>query len=131
MAYKHCCWLGKTITYILPTLIALIGMFGSAFIQSLDEGASWHALLLLVESTAALVWEARNQSRSYVGLGGLVILADAMAQFGPAFVSFTRWVQLAIIGSILLGAGLAALFRREEILTTRRALWQEWNQWKA
>ena len=42
-----------------------------------------------------------------------------------------RWIQIGAIGTLLLGGGLAALLRRDQILTTRHALGEEWKSWQA
>jgi hypothetical protein len=117
-------------SYRLPTLLGLIVLMGSAFVQSLPRGAFVYALLLGVESLVALGWGVRTRSRGYVQLGGLALIANAIAQLGPGFVELPRWIQLGVTGGILLGGGLAALFRREEILATRRRLTEEWRQWE-
>jgi hypothetical protein len=103
-------------------------LMGSAFFQSLDFVL--YAVLLLVESLAALAWGVRTHSRGYVQLGLLSLVANGVAQLGPGFVELPRWIQLGLIGVILLGGGLGALFRREQILTTRRAIVTEWKRWE-
>jgi hypothetical protein len=107
----------------------LIVLMGSAFYQSL--GAVLYAALLMVESLAALAWGMRIHSRGYVQLGVLALIANAVAQFGPGFVSLSRWVQLGVIGTILLGGGLFALFQREKLLATRKRFTDEWKRWDA
>lgn len=115
-------------TYLWPTLLGLLILMGSAFFQSLD--AVFYAVLLLLESLAALAWGMRIHSRGFVQLGVLSLLANAIAQFGPSFVDLPRWIQLGVIGTILLGGGLAALFRREQLLAARKRLTDEWRQWE-
>jgi len=63
-------------------------------------------------------------------VGGLALIANAIAQLGPGFVELPRWIQLGVTGGILLGGGLAALFKREQILATRQRLTEEWRQWE-
>jgi hypothetical protein len=115
-------------SYRAATLLGLLILMGSAFIQSLD--AAIYAWLLLAESLAAMAWGVRTRSRGYVEVGALALIANAIAQFGPGFIELPRWVQLGSIGTLLLGAGLAALLRREQILAARRALVGEWRQWQ-
>ena len=119
---------GVRTSYRAATLLGLLILMGSAFIQSLDSVI--YAVLLLIEGAAAVGWGARTHSRGYVEVGVLSLLANALAQFGPAFVELPRWVQLGSIGALLLGSGLAALFRREQILTLRRAVAGEWKRWE-
>jgi hypothetical protein len=117
------------LAYRLATLLGLLTLMGCAFYQSLEEVI--YAMLLLVESLAALAWGLRTHSRGYVQLGVLALIANALAQLGPGFVELSRWIQLGIIGSILLGGGLLALFRREQLLLTRKRLTDQWRQWEA
>ena len=111
-----------------PTILGLLILMGSLFYQSLD--AVIYAVLLLVESLAALAWGMRIHTRGYVQLGILALVANAIAQLGPGFVELSRWIQLGVIGGILLGGGLVALFRREQLLATRKRLVDEWRQWE-
>ena len=115
-------------TYRWPTLLGLLVLMGTMFYQSLDDVI--YAMLLLVESLVALAWGVRIHSRSYVQLSVLSLAANAVAQLGPGFVELTRWIQLGIIGVILLGGGLVALFRREQLLTTRKRLTDGWRRWE-
>jgi hypothetical protein len=115
-------------SYRAATLLGLLILMGSAFMQSLD--APIYAWLLLAESLAAVAWGVRTHSRGYVEVGALALIANAIAQFGPGFIELPHWIQLGSIGAILLGGGLAALLRREQILATRRALVGEWRQWQ-
>jgi len=117
-------------SYRVPTLLGLIVLMGSAFVQSLPRGAFVYALLLGVESLAALGWGVRTRLRGYVQLGALALIANAIAQLGPGFVELPRWIQLGVTGSILLGGGLAALFKREQIFSARQRLVEEWRQWQ-
>lgn len=116
---------GKPIEYQLATLLGLFLLMGSAFYQSFDNAA--YALLLLVESVAALGWGVWMRARRYVEVAVLALIINALAQFGPGFVQLDRWAQIGIIGTLLLGAGLAALFRRERILVARHDLAEQWK----
>lgn len=115
--------------YQLATILGLLVFMGSAFYQSF--GNVWYAVLLLGESLAAFAWGMQIRSRGYVQVAGIALLANAVMQLGPGFVHLSRWLQLAIIGAILLGAGLMALFRREQLLLVRKNLSNEWRQWQA
>ena len=114
--------------YRLATLIGLSVLMVSAFYQSLFD--TWYAALLLVECLFALGWGIRTRSRIYVQAGVAALLVVAVAQLGPAFIELPRWVEVGIIGSLLLGGGLVALFRRERIVTTRKNLSNEWKKWQ-
>ncbi len=118
---------GERTRYQGATTLGLSVLMGSAFFQSLNSVS--YALLLFAESLAAFVWGVRTRSRGYVQLAVLSLVANAVAQFGPGFVALERWIQIAAIGSILLGGGLAALFRRERILAARQTLAGEWKSW--
>jgi hypothetical protein len=100
----------------------------SALIQSLPAGAYEYAILLGVESLAAVLWGIRYRLRSFVQLGGLALIANGIIQFGPAFIELPRWVQLGTTGIILFGSGMAALFKREQIISVHQALKEEWRQ---
>jgi hypothetical protein len=114
--------------YLAATLLGLLVLMGTAFVQSLD--GSIYALILLLESLAAIGWGAHVHSRGYVRLGILALVANALAQFGPAFVDFPRWVQLGSIGTLLLAGGMTALFMREQLLVMRRSIAGEWKRWE-
>jgi len=120
----------RSATYRLATGLGLVLLMGSALVQSAPRGSYGYAFLLLVESLLAVGWGMWTRSRGYVRWGGLALIADAFVQFGPAFVEFPRWVQLGLTGGILLGAGLAALFRREQILRLRKQVIEEWRSWE-
>ncbi len=121
---------GRTMSYLVPTLVGLALLMGSALYQSLPRGAFAYALLLGVESLTALGWGIGTRSRGYVQSGALALIANAFVQLGPGFVELPRWIQLGVTGGILLGGGLAALFKREQILAARRRLTEEWRQWE-
>jgi hypothetical protein len=121
---------GRTISYLVPTFVGLALLMGSALYQSLPRGAFVYALLLGVESLAALGWGIGTRSRGYFQCGALALIANALVQLGPGFVDLPRWLQLGVTGGILLGGGLAALFKREQILAARHRLTEEWRQWE-
>jgi hypothetical protein len=115
--------------YKLLTYSGLILLMGSAFIQSIPRGAYIYAVLVGVESIIAVLWGVRSRCRCYVQVGGIALIANAIAQLGPGFLDLPRWIQIGLTGAILLGGGMAALFRREQIINTRRRLTDEWRQW--
>ncbi len=119
---------GDGALFALATIAGLSILMGSAFVQSLQS--IWYAILLLFEGVAALAWGTINRSRGYVQLGVLSLVANALAQFGPAFADLPRWIQLGSIGVILFSGGILALFQREQILDARRALLTEWKRWE-
>jgi hypothetical protein len=121
---------GGSVSYRLPTLLGLIVLMGLAFVQSLPRGAYVYAILLGFESLVALGWGIYTRSRGYVQLGIIALFINAIVQLGPGFMELPRWIQIGVTGSILLGGGLAALFKREEILTARHKLAEEWRQWE-
>jgi hypothetical protein len=121
---------GRSMSYLVPTLVGLALLMGSALYQSLPRGAFVYALLLGVESLAALGWGIGTRSRGYVQCGALALIANALVQLGPGLIELPRWIQLGVTGGILLGGGLAALFKREQILAARHTLTQEWRQWE-
>jgi hypothetical protein len=121
--------LRSTNSYLWPTLAGLLVLLGTAFVQSLGDRGELYALVLLVESVAALAWGIRTLTRCCCRLGGLALLLNAVAQLGPAFLEFSRWIQIGTTGALLLGAGLLALFKRDKILRVRRQMTNEWRQW--
>jgi len=122
---------GGGLKYRVPTILGLFILMGSAFFQSLPREGIWYAILLLVESIAAVFWGIRTKSRGYVQLGVIAILANAIVQLGPGFIDLPRWVQIGSTGIILLGGGMAALVKREQILATRQKLTEEWRSWES
>lgn len=117
--------------YLVFTVFGLIIMLGSAFIQSLPVGEEIYVWLLALESIVALWWGIKTKSRGYVQLGGIALAVNAFLQFAPGFAELPRWVQLGTFGSFLLGLGMLALFKREEMLIARRKLTKEWKSWNA
>ena len=118
------------IKYRLPTLLGLLALMGSAFIQSLPREGFAYALLLLIESLIALGWGIRSRSRGFVQLGILALIANTIVQLGPGFVDLPRWIQIGLTGGILLAGGMGAMFKREKILATRQKLTDEWRSWE-
>ncbi|MCB0019656.1 MAG: hypothetical protein KDE09_17820, partial [Anaerolineales bacterium] len=113
----------------MASWLGLILLLGSSFLQSLPREALGYTALASFEAFVALVIGIRAHSRHYVLAGGVALLATTLAQIGPAFIDLSRWAQLGITGTILLAAGLLALFRKEQLLATRRRLASEWRQW--
>lgn len=118
------------ILYRLFTLLGLIVLMGSSFIQSILSYDYTYALLLLGESLASIGWGIWTRTRCFVQIGGLALILNAIVQLGPGFVELPRWIQIGVTGILLLGGGLAALFKREDILSTRRKITDEWQQWQ-
>ena len=115
--------------YKFLTYTGLILLMGSAFIQSIPRGAYIYAILVAVEGILAVVWGMRTHCRCFVQVGGFALIAIAVVQLGPGFIDLPRWIQIGLTGAILLGGGMAALFKREQIINTRRRLTDEWRQW--
>ena len=88
-----------------------------------------YAILVAVEGILAVVWGMRTHCRCFVQVGGFALIANAVVQLGPGFIDLPRWIQIGLTGAILLGGGMAALFKREQIINTRRRLTDEWRQW--
>jgi len=122
---------GGGLKYRLPTLLGLLVLMGSAFVQSIPKDGFPYALLLMVESLIALAFGIRTHLRGYVQLGVLALIVNAVVQLGPGFLDLPRWIQIGVTGIILLGVGMGALFKREEILTTRKKLTDEWRTWES
>ena len=120
---------GRAEIYQASTLLGLILLMGTAFAQSITTGVIWYALLLAVESILSLTWGILSRCRCYVQVGGLALFANAVFQLGPGLISMDRWIQIGLTGAILLGGGLVALFKREDILSTRRKVTDGWRQW--
>lgn len=114
--------------YIIATRLGLVLLMGSAFWQSLS--ASSYAVLLLMESLAAVAWGLHTRSRGYVELAILSLIFNAVPQLGPAFAALDRWIQIGAIGSLLLGGGLVALFQRDRILSARQSAANQWREWQ-
>jgi hypothetical protein len=86
-------------------------------------------LLVATESILSLAWGIFSHCRCYVQVGGLALIANAVFQLGPGLINLPRWIQIGLTGAILLGGGLVALFKREEIISTRRKVTNGWRQW--
>lgn len=119
---------GRMMWFQLATIAGLLVLMVSAFYQSLENVS--YAVLLFIEGVAAFGIGMKMRSRIYVEAGIAALLANGLAQFGPAFINLERWIQIGTIGIVLLIGGLAALFRRQRLLEMRRALTSEWKLWK-
>jgi hypothetical protein len=115
--------------YLSPTVAGLLVLLGSAFVQSLGDRGKLYALVLPLDSVAAVALEVRNRTRYCCQLGGLALLVNALVQLGPAFLEFSRWTQIGATGALLLGSGLLGLLKRDQILQMRRQVTDEWRQW--
>ena len=122
---------GGGLKYRIPTILGLFVLMGSAFIQSLPSDGFVYAIVLLGESLLAVFWGIRTRSRGFVQVGVIAIIANAVVQLGPGFVDLPRWIQIGLTGIILFGGGMAALFKREAILETRKKLTEEWRRWES
>jgi hypothetical protein len=120
---------GGILPYKILTYAGLILLMGSAFIQSIPRGAYGYAILVGFESLLSIGWGIRSHCRCYIQVGGLALFANAVVQLGPGFIYLPRWIQIGLTGAILLGGGMGALFKREQILNTRQRLTDEWRQW--
>jgi hypothetical protein len=126
-------WYEKTqeeyLLYKLLTYTGLVLLMGTAFIQSIPQGAYLYAILVGVEGMLSIAWGIRSHCRCFVQIGSVALIANAVVQLGPGFIDLPRWIQIGLTGAILLGGGMAALFKREQILDTRQRITDEWRQW--
>jgi len=124
----HCRRQGARQTYGLATVLALAVLFAFSLVQALGDYG--HALWLTLEAAMAVAWGVYGRSRTYVTAGGVAILGNALAQLGPAFFELPRWAQSGLTGAILLGGGIVALLKRQELLEARRAFGEHWSKWE-
>lgn len=117
--------LGRRQAYMIMTMLGLLVLMGSALWQSLT--GVWYSALLGVESLVALVWGIRTRTRGYVQLAILSLLGNGIVLFWFGFANLDKWLQLSVVGLLLLLIGLVALFRREQVLSAM----QEMNRWEA
>ncbi|MEN8243072.1 MAG: hypothetical protein ABFS17_14230, partial [Chloroflexota bacterium] len=115
--------------YRIFTLLGLIILMGSAFLQSFYDQAWGYVLLLGAESILSVAWGIYQKLRGFVQLGTLALIANAVVQLGPVFLELDNWIKIGITGSILLGGGMLALFKREQLLETRHKISDEWKSW--
>ncbi len=113
------------------TVLGLLLLLGSSFIQSLPRGAIGYTVFLALESIVVIVWGIRKRSRNYVQYGSIAFLANVVVQLGAGFVNLSRWMQIGITGGILFGGGLLALSKREQLLAARERLSKTWREWEA
>jgi len=121
---------GRMTSYWLATMLGLAALMGATFVQSIINPDGYYALLLLLESVLAFVWGIFRRVRCYIQVAGLALVANAVVQLGPGFFELSRWIQIALTGGLLLGGGLIALFKREEILATRQKMVGGWRQFE-
>jgi hypothetical protein len=121
---------GRSLQYQICMVPGMAVLMGTAFIQSLGPGNWPYALLLVAESVVAIGWGVRRHLKRFVQVGGVALLANAIAQLGPAFAELSGWIQIGLTGTILLGGGMLALLKREEILAARQRFSTEWREWE-
>jgi hypothetical protein len=121
---------GRSLPYQGCMVPGMAVLMGTAFIQSLAPDGWPYALLLVAESIAAIAWGVWRHLKRCVQVGGVALLANGVAQLGPALVELSGWIQIGLTGTILLAVGMLALLKREEILATRQRLTEEWRQWE-
>ena len=121
---------GRMASYMLPTLLGLVVLMGTTFAQSILNPDGYYALLLLLESVVAFAWGITQHVRCYIQVATLALVANAVVQLGPGFLELSRWIQIGVTGGLLLGIGLLALFRREEILAARQKAADGWRQFQ-
>jgi hypothetical protein len=122
---------GRSLQYQGCMVPGMVLLMGTAFIQSLGQDGWPYALLLVAESLVAVAWGVRNHLKRCVQVGGVALLANGVAQLAPALVEMSSWIQIGLTGAILLGVGMLALLKRDEILSARQRLTEEWRQWEA
>jgi hypothetical protein len=122
---------GRSLQYQGCMVPGMVVLMGTAFIQSLGQDGWPYALLLVAESLAAIAWGVWKHLKRCVQVGGVALLANGVAQLGPALVELSGWIQIGLTGAILLGVGMLALLKREELLDARQRLTEEWRQWEA
>lgn len=121
---------GRLERYRWLSILGLVLMMGSLLVQSLGPGEGYpYAILLALECVIAIFWGIRTHSRSYVQVGGIVLIANTLVQLAPGFVNMPRWIQIGLTGGLLLGIGLMALFQRERLLKTRQRFTDDWRKW--
>lgn len=120
---------GREKNHLTFTRLGLLALLGSSFLQYLGEGDSAYTLWLAVESLAAAALGFRIRSRLYLGWGVAALILNALALLGPELYRLDRWIQLALTGAILLGGGLAVLFKRDEIAKNYEKIHKEWKRW--
>jgi hypothetical protein len=119
---------GRHTNYMAPTLLGLVALMGTTFVRSVMEPDGYFGLILLLESILAIAWGMAQRVRCYIQAAGIALIANAIVQLGPGFMDLTRWIQIALIGAVLLSSGLLALFKREEILVARHKATGEWRR---
>jgi len=119
---------GRVSNYMVPTLLGLVVLMGTTFVRSIMEPDGYFGLILLLESILAIAWGMVRRVRCYVQAAGIALVANAFVQLGPGFMELTRWMQIAMIGAVLLSSGLLALFKRQELLDARQKATGEWRR---
>lgn len=120
---------GREKNHLAFTRLGLLALLGSSFLQCLEKGDSAYNLWMAVESLAAAALGFKIRSRLYLGWGVTALILNALALVGPELSRLDRWIQLALTGVILLGGGLAVLFKRDEIAKNYEKIHNEWKRW--
>jgi hypothetical protein len=115
--------------YDILTRLGILSLMGTLFLQYLGSHNYAYAVLLGIESMASAVLGIRIRSRLYLGWGVIALVLDALSVLGPGVLGLDRWLQLALTGAVLLGGGLAVLFKRDEISRNYEKLNKEWKRW--
>lgn len=118
-------WLCRLLSWV-----ALAALLGTSFVQSVTASAAqWvYLILVLVEALLAFFGGMRIRSKVFVVAGIATMIIVAFAQWWGQIVAF-GWPLLGAVGAFLLSLGIAALYRREQIVRVGRALADTWRRW--
>ncbi|NLI00359.1 MAG: hypothetical protein GX446_12815, partial [Chthonomonadales bacterium] len=116
-------WWTGALVVMTPTFIAFWTHFS-------EGGPVWHALLLVAECLAAVLWGIANRIRAFVITGGAYALAFA-AVLGAASVQ-EIWIGLV---ALVVGLGLLAVVVQLNTRAEATRAWidrtvQEWRRWR-
>jgi len=109
--------------YVFPVGLTLMGIGWN----ERRYGRSLQYQICMVPGMAVLMGTAFIQS---LGPGNWPYALLLVAQLGPAFAELSGWIQIGLTGTILLGGGMLALLKREEILAARQRFSTEWREWE-
>lgn len=118
---------GEKAYVFLASFFGLAIVLIPAFVQSLTS--TGYALWLLGLGLLVLGTGLLLRSRMYVRFAFLSLLGNGLVHFSPIFAGWEQFLQIGLVGAILLACGLIALFWREHLIVSGRKWQQAWRGW--
>lgn len=121
---------GRPALVLLSGFAAMAVAIPPAFFQSLGEDDAFlYALLMGTEGMAAFVYGLLQRRRSFLFIGTVTVVVDAVVQVWDVVHSLPWWAITGAIGITLLAVGIAALIKRERVVQIHQLVSAELDTW--